>query len=55
MDLYFKRHDGEAVTTEDFLSAMREANSEYLENQKIDLNQMQNWYEQAGTPIVDVV
>jgi len=26
MDLYFKRHDGQAVTCEDFFSAMRDAN-----------------------------
>ncbi len=43
MDLYFKRHDGQAVTTEDFLSAMADANNR-------DLSQMQTWYEQAGTP-----
>ena len=47
MDLYFKRHDGEAVTTEDFLSAMADAN-------QVDLSQMQVWYDQAGTPVVDV-
>ena len=46
MDLYFKRHDGQAVTTEDFLAAMADAND-------IDLSQMQNWYDQAGTPMVD--
>ncbi|MDQ6997378.1 MAG: aminopeptidase N, partial [Mariprofundus sp.] len=28
MDLYFKRHDGQAVTTEDFLAAMRDANAD---------------------------
>ena len=46
MDLYFKRHDGQAVTTEDFLAAMADAN-------QIDLSQMQNWYDQAGTPSLD--
>ncbi len=55
MDLYFDRHDGEAVTTEDFLAAMRDANEDYLEEKWISLNQMQNWYNQAWTPIVDVV
>ena len=55
MDLYFKRHDWEAVTTEDFLSAMRDANIQKLEDSKVNLNQMQNWYDQAWTPIVDVV
>ncbi len=47
MDLYFERHDGQAVTTEDFLSAMADANDK-------DLSQMQNWYAQAGTPSLDV-
>jgi aminopeptidase N len=47
MDLYFERHDGQAVTTEDFLSAMADANS-------VDLSQMKSWYTQAGTPVVDV-
>jgi aminopeptidase N len=43
MDLYFKRHDGHAVTTEDFVAAMADANA-------IDLTQFKNWYDQAGTP-----
>ncbi len=47
MDLYFERHDGQAVTTEDFLSAMADAND-------TDLSQMQTWYEQAGTPHLKV-
>lgn len=47
MDLYFERHDGQAVTTEDFLAAMADANN-------VNLSQMQVWYEQAGTPTVDV-
>ncbi|MDQ7002331.1 MAG: aminopeptidase N [Ghiorsea sp.] len=47
MDLYFERHDGQAVTTEDFLSAMADANNR-------DLSQMQTWYEQAGTPHIKV-
>lgn len=47
MDLYFERHDGQAVTTEDFLAAMADANG-------ADLSQMQTWYDQAGTPEVDV-
>lgn len=52
MDLYFKRHDGQAVTTENFLSAMADANQSHLKD--TDLSQMQNWYEQAGTPRVKV-
>lgn len=47
MDLYFQRHDGQAVATEDFLAAMADAND-------IDLSQMQRWYDQAGTPRVHV-
>jgi aminopeptidase N len=47
MDLYFERHDGQAVTTEDFLAAMADAN-------ETDLSQMQVWYDQAGTPLVKV-
>ncbi|MDQ6988261.1 MAG: DUF3458 domain-containing protein, partial [Mariprofundaceae bacterium] len=47
MDLYFERHDGQAVTTEDFLAAMADANAQ-------DLSAMQSWYEQAGTPRLSV-
>jgi aminopeptidase N len=47
MDLYFKRHDGQAVTCDDFLAAMADAN-------KRDLSQFKNWYSQAGTPRVKV-
>jgi aminopeptidase N len=47
MDLYFKRHDGQAVTCDDFLAAMADAN-------KRDLSQFRNWYSQAGTPRVKV-
>lgn len=47
MDLYFKRHDGQAVTCDDFLSAMADANGR-------DLTQFKNWYGQAGTPRVEV-
>lgn len=42
-DLYFERHDGQAVTTDDFIKAMEDAND-------IDLNQFKYWYSQAGTP-----
>ena len=47
MDLYFKRHDGQAVTCDDFLMAMADANGK-------DLTQFKNWYSQAGTPRVKV-
>ena len=45
MDLYFERHDGQAVRTEEFLSAMQDASG-------VDLAQFQRWYDQAGTPVV---
>ncbi|MFM2029199.1 MAG: Aminopeptidase [Pseudomonadota bacterium] len=47
MDLYFKRHDGQAVTCDDFLAAMADANGR-------DLSQFKHWYSQAGTPKVRV-
>src|SRR5262249_17488956 len=43
MDLYFARHDGQAVTVEDFVGAMADAN-------KRDLSQFMLWYTQSGTP-----
>jgi aminopeptidase N len=46
-DLYFDRHDGQAVTTEDFVVSMEDAND-------IDLSQFRTWYRQAGTPILAV-
>lgn len=42
-DLYFERHDGQAVTCEDFVRAMEDASA-------VDLTQFRNWYAQAGTP-----
>jgi aminopeptidase N len=44
-DLYFSRHDGQAVTTDDFLTCMAEVSGR-------DLSQFQRWYSQAGTPKV---
>lgn len=43
MDLYFQRHDGQAVTIDDFVAAMADANG-------VDLSQFKRWYSQAGTP-----
>ncbi|MDR2688594.1 MAG: aminopeptidase N [Azoarcus sp.] len=43
MDLYFSYHDGHAVTCDDFVDAMSEANG-------VDLGQFMRWYSQAGTP-----
>ncbi len=47
MDLYFSRHDGCAVTTEEFVAAMEDANA-------VELQQFRRWYKQAGTPTVKV-
>ena len=44
MDLYFKRHDGQAVTCDDFVAAIADANGR-------DLTQFGRWYAQAGTPL----
>ena len=46
-DLYFARHDGQAVTTEDFVAAMADASGR-------DLTQFKRWYSQAGTPVLKV-
>ena len=45
MKLYFERHDGQAVTCDDFVQAMQDASG-------IDLTQFKRWYDIAGTPIV---
>lgn len=48
MDLYFERHDGQAVIIEDFAAAIADANN-------IDLSQFKTWYSQAGTPVVEIL
>ncbi len=45
MNLYVQRHDGQAVTCDDFVAAMEDANG-------ADLGQFRRWYAQAGTPEV---
>jgi aminopeptidase N len=47
LDLYFQRHDGRAVTCDDFFAAMVDANDADLEGFKL-------WYSQAGTPVLKV-
>ncbi|MDR3423667.1 MAG: aminopeptidase N [Alphaproteobacteria bacterium] len=47
MALYVKRHDGQAVTCDDFVKAISDAN-------KLDPTQFMRWYNQAGTPVLDV-
>ncbi|MEE4278373.1 MAG: aminopeptidase N [Halieaceae bacterium] len=46
-DLYFERHDGQAVTCDEFVAAMEEASG-------VDLTQFRRWYSQAGTPELTV-
>src|SRR5690349_8757062 len=46
MRLYFKRHDGQAVTCDDFVQAMQDASG-------VDLTQFRRWYDVAGTPVLD--
>ena len=47
MDLYFERHDGQAVTCDDFVQAMQDGGNK-------DLNQFRLWYSHAGTPELTV-
>jgi aminopeptidase N len=47
MDLYFERFDGQAVTCDDFVQAMQDANAK-------DLTLFKRWYGQSGTPVVSV-
>src|SRR5699024_8473701 len=46
-DLYFERHDGQAVTCDDFIAAMEAVSA-------TDLTQFKRWYSQAGTPQLTV-
>jgi aminopeptidase N len=46
-DCYFERHDGQAVTTDDFVKALEDAN-------QMDLSQFRRWYVQAGTPELEI-
>ena len=47
MKLYFDRHDGDAVTIDDFVSSMADANNTNFES-------FMPWYSKAGTPEVTV-
>ncbi len=47
MKLYFDRHDGQAVSCDDFLAAMEDANN-------VSLERFSRWYSQSGTPVVSV-
>ena len=46
-DLYFDRHDGQAVTCDNFVAAMEDANG-------VDLQQFKRWYGQSGTPEIHI-
>lgn len=46
-DLYFERHDGQAVTTEDFIQVMEDVSN-------IDFSQFKRWYAQGGTPELQI-
>lgn len=46
-DLYFQRHDGQAVTINDFVAAMEDVSQR-------DLTQFKYWYTQAGTPVLRI-
>ncbi len=46
-DLYFERHDGQAVTCDDFVAAMETVSGR-------DLTQFKRWYSQAGTPVLHI-
>lgn len=48
MKLYFERHDGQAVTCDDFVAAMSDASGKCLE-------QFKRWYSQYGTPTIKVL
>ncbi len=48
MDVYFQRHDGHAVTCDDFVTAMEAGSG-------VDLTRFKTWYSQAGTPVVKAV
>jgi len=47
VQLYLKRHDGQAVTCDDFVSALEDAGA-------VDLSVFKRWYSQAGTPQIKI-
>jgi aminopeptidase N len=52
MRLYFQRHDGKAVTCDDFVQAMEDASGTDASS-RVDLSQFRRWYDVAGTPVLD--
>ena len=47
IDLYFQRYDGQAVTTDELVQAVQDASA-------VDLTQFKRWYDQSGTPRLDI-
>lgn len=47
-DIYFARHDGQAVTCDDWVTAIGDANP------NVDLSVFRRWYSTSGTPVVKV-
>ncbi|HIB28102.1 MAG TPA: aminopeptidase N [Candidatus Thioglobus sp.] len=47
MKLYFERHDGDAVTIDDFIASMSDAND-------FDFKPFMTWYTQSGTPKISI-
>ncbi len=47
MKLYFDRHDGDAITIDDFVSSMSDAN-------EFDFSKFMTWYSQPGTPTINI-
>ncbi|NOX25799.1 MAG: aminopeptidase N, partial [Deltaproteobacteria bacterium] len=54
MQIYLKRHDGQAVTTDDFVQAMEDAWDEMGQTQPGGLEQFKLWYSEPGTPRLTV-
>ena len=48
MKLYFEQFDGQAVTCDDFVNVMQQANN-------VDLDLFKRWYSQSGTPVINVI
>jgi aminopeptidase N len=48
MQLYFQRHDGDAVTIDDFVASMADAND-------FNFEPFMSWYSKSGTPEVEVI
>lgn len=47
LDLYFERHDGKAITTEDFIKTLEDSSG-------ADLKLFRNWYHRKGTPSIQI-